>query len=123
MGGRVYFWGGRIFKRLQCYNSVVLVVSTVAVKLPIIVSCTRLHHRLPPLHSQLIAEWEARQLIVVQGSRISASIYLHMCLYICVCVTLRNARSTSFSAQAYVLTKQMLTSSLQYQDMNCYLYH
>jgi len=42
MGGLVYFWSRRIFTRVQYYNSVVLVVSTVAVKLPISVSCTRL---------------------------------------------------------------------------------
>ena len=51
------------------------------------------------LHDSLIAKWEARQLIMVQASRISASIYLFVCT--CTCVVLRNARSTSFSARAY----------------------
>ena len=45
----------------------------------------------------VIAERETRQLIVVQGNGISASAYL----FICACVTLRNAISTSFSARAY----------------------
>jgi len=38
--------------------------------------------------SELIDEREARQLIMVQDSQISASV--------CLCVTLRNARFTSF---------------------------
>ena len=46
--------------------------------------------------SELIAEREARQLIVVQDSQISASVYL----FVCLCVTLRNARSTKFSMWA-----------------------
>ena len=65
---------------------------------------------------EIIAEREARQLIMVQGSRISASVCLYVCLYICACVMLRNARSTSFSVRAYILMKW--TSSLQYQDMS-----
>ena len=44
-------------------------------------------------------EGEVRQLILVQSSQISASIYLFV--YLCVCVALRNARSSSFSARAY----------------------
>ena len=43
------------------------------------------------------AERETMQLIVVHGSGISASAYL----FICACVTLRNAISTSFSARVY----------------------
>ena len=34
------------------------------------------------LISSIIAEQEARQLIVVQGSRISASVYLYVCMYV-----------------------------------------
>jgi len=45
----------------------------------------------------VVAEQETRQLIVVQGNGISASAYL----FICACVMLRNAISTSFSARAY----------------------
>jgi len=41
----------------------------------------------------IIAERVARQLIVVQGSRISASVYLFICLWMC---NVRNAGSTSF---------------------------
>ena len=45
--------------------------------------------------SELIAEHEARQLIVVQDSQI-----LGWHIFVCLCVMLRNARSTSFSTQA-----------------------
>ena len=44
--------------------------------------------KLHTLVCAIIAKWEARQLIVVQGSQISASVYL----FVCLCVTPRNAR-------------------------------
>ena len=69
------------------------------------------------LISSIIAEQEARQLIVVQGGRISASVYLYVCMFVYLCVC--NARECKKYARTYVLMKR--TSSLQYQDLNCYL--
>ena len=56
-------------------------------------------HQLIDMLDVLIAKWKVKQLIVVQleGSWISASVHL----FVYACVMLRNARSTSFSAQAY----------------------
>jgi len=62
----------------------------------------------------IIAEREARQLIVVQGSGISISI----CLFVCACVALRNATSTSFSVWAYSRSERHLYN----MDMNHYIY-
>ena len=57
----------------------------------------------------VIAKWEVRQLIMVQGSWISASVYLFV--YLCMCNT---QECKKYLIQcAGVLTKQ--TSSLQYQ--------
>ena len=69
----------------------------------------------------VIAEQETRQLIVVQGSGISASAYL----FICACVTLRNAISTSFSARAYshhltISGCELLFISLDFMVQNDY---
>jgi len=55
-----------------------------------------------------------RLLIVVQGGRISASIYLFAYLSVC------NAQE----CKKYLIQSMgVLTLSLQYQDMNCYLCH